>query len=89
MRAGTLSFFYDKLFGCGVNGNLFSVPADPFKLNGAVDEREQGVVLADAYVVAGLEFGAALSYENISRKHELTVGAFNAEHFGITVSAVV
>ena len=39
---------------------------------GVDKERKQRIVFADAYVIAGFEFGAALSYENVSRKHELT-----------------
>ncbi len=77
------------LFRYGIDGNLLSVFADPFKPYGSVDKRKERIVFAQTYVVAGLEFGAALSYEDIARKHELTVGTLNAEHFGITVSAVV
>ncbi len=79
---------YD-LFCYGIDGNLLSVFAHSFKLNGAVDKRKERIVFAQTYVVAGLEFGAALSYEDIARKHILTVGTLNAEHFGVAVSAVV
>jgi hypothetical protein len=83
------SHFNFLLFGYGINGNLFAVFAHSLELNLSVDERKQRIVFADAYVIAGFEFGAALSYENVARKHELTVRALNAKHFRVTVSAVV
>ena len=36
------------------------------KRNAAVDQREQGVILADADVRAGIEVGAALTHENVA-----------------------
>ena len=81
--------FFDFLFCDGINANLLSVFAHSFKLNGAVNKSEQSIVFSHSYAVACLELGAALSYKDISRKHVLSVRALNAEHFGITVSAVV
>ena len=73
----------------GVNGNLLAVLAYALKLYGAVDERKQRVVLADAYVIAGVELCSALSYKNDARKHKLPVGALDAEALRLAVAAVV
>ncbi len=82
-------FRFNFLFSLGIDGNLLAVLADPFKPYDAVGKSEERIVLAHANVVARLEFGAALSYEDIARKHELSVRALYAEAFCVTVSAVV
>src|SRR5436305_448352 len=45
----------------------------------AVDEREKGMVLAHAHVHARIEFGAALTHEDVARDCELTAELLHAE----------
>ena len=47
------------------------------ELDHAVDECKQGVVLADTYVVAGVEVRSALSDENVSG-----VGKYSIARYG-------
>src|SRR5690606_41808960 len=51
-------------------------------------EREQGVVLADADVVAGVVLGAALADDDVAGEHELAAVALHAEAFRFRVAAV-
>lgn len=81
--------FSNLFFGNRINGNLLTVLAHSFKPYNTVDKRKECVVLADTYVIAGLKLAAALSYKDITCKHELTVGTLHAQTLGVTVSAVV
>src|SRR3546814_2125270 len=51
----------------------------------AFDEREQRVILADAYIAARIEFGSALAHEDVARN-----GDFAAEllHAGKTACRI-
>ena len=82
-------FFIELLRFYFVNADLLSVFAQSFKADDAVDKREKGIVFADADVVAGVELGAALTDENIARKHFLPVRTLYAEAFRLAVAPVV
>jgi hypothetical protein len=43
-----------------------------FKVNHSVNQREEGVVSSAAYVFAGVQLGAALANEDVTREHTLT-----------------
>ena len=72
-----------------VNADLLSVFAQSFKADDAVGEGEEGIVFADADVVAGVELGAALADENVAGEHGLAVGTLDAEEFCLAVSTVM
>ena len=72
-----------------VNADLLFVFAQSLELHDAVGQSEQSIVFTDTDVVAGMEFGASLADENISRKHGLAVRTLYAETFCLAVSAVV
>jgi hypothetical protein len=50
----------------GVNGNLFTVTSQAFKGYDAFDQREQGVVLTAAHIVARMNLGAALTVNDVT-----------------------
>ena len=53
------------------------------ELHGAVDQREQGVILAHADVIARVELGTALANENVAGLDQLTAVALDAKSFGV------
>jgi hypothetical protein len=55
----------------------------------AVAQREDGEVLAEAGVAAGLELGAALADEDVAGGDDLAVEALHAEALGLAVAAVL
>ena len=69
--------------GIDVNAPVAAVEADV-----AVGEGEEGVIAAHADVIAGVEFGAALTDEDGAGGDELTAVAFHAEALAVTVAAV-
>ena len=77
-------------------GSLGSVHADALlvlslmlKLNGTVDQSKEGIIAADADVVAGTDMGPSLTNDDIAGKNFLTVGALYAEALGFTVASVL
>src|SRR5579859_199601 len=53
-----------------------------------VDESEEGMIAANANIVAGLDFGAALAHNDAACRYQLPVEAFHAEHFGLAVASI-
>ena len=51
--------------------------------DGAVLQREQGVILAATDVVARVVFGTALANNDVASQNELTAVAFDAEALGM------
>src|SRR5690606_3160172 len=58
------------------------------ELDDAVGQREQGVVLADADVVARVVLGAALADDDVAREDGLAAVALDTQSFGFGVAAV-
>ena len=79
----------DLLCVCCVNADSLAVTGDVFKFNLTVDESEQGIVLTDTYVIAGMDMGSALSDDDVAGNDGLTVCLLHAKAFGLTVSAVL
>jgi len=52
------------------------------ELHRAVDQREQGVILAHADVVTRVELGTALANDDVASLNQLTAVALNAKSFG-------
>lgn len=62
-----------------VNAGALSVLADALKAENAVDLCEQCIVRALADIVAGVNVGSSLLYENVAREDLLSVSALYAE----------
>ena len=60
----------------------------PGELNLALDEREEGVVLATTDVLAGVDMGAVLADENLAGLHGLTVITLGAQTLAARVATV-
>src|SRR5262249_23956160 len=58
------------------------------KLDATVDEREQGMVLGQAYIGAGVPLGAALARDDVAGKHVLAAENLQAEPLTVRVAAV-
>ncbi len=52
------------------------------ELDGAVDQCEQGVILAHADVIAWVELGTALANDDVAGFDQLTAVALDAKSFG-------
>ena len=72
----------------GVNAYALAAAMLRFETKNAVDLCKQGIVLADADIVAGVEMGTTLTNEDIACKNELTVRTLGSETFGFAVAAV-
>ncbi len=57
------------------------------KLDGASGEREEGIIAGALHVLARVPFGAALANDNVADFGDLAAEQFNAESFGLRVSA--
>jgi len=72
-------YLYDLLF-C-VYADLLFIFAFALEFNNSVDKCIESVVLTDTNVVANVEFGSSLSYEDVASQYELTVGSLRSESF--------
>ena len=80
--------FTTKLLFC-VDGAHLAVLAHTLELDLAVDQSEQGVVLADTDVVARMNVRASLTNEDVASQNELTVSALRAESLRLRITAVL
>jgi hypothetical protein len=62
-----------------INADEFSGATFVFKLNDAIDQCEQRIILATANVVAGFPSGAALARNNISAENFLAAEFFKSQ----------
>jgi hypothetical protein len=62
--------------------------ASAFKGHNPIHFCKDGMITAQAHIVAGLVFRAALTNQNVSGAHELTTIAFHAQTVGIGISTV-
>jgi hypothetical protein len=54
-----------------------------FKLDFTVRQGKQGMIAADSDVVAGVEAGSPLAYDNITGQHGFTTVAFHTKVLGV------
>src|SRR5579862_2884993 len=80
-----------RLF-CGfcrhVHADEFAAKLAVVEHDAAVDEREQGVILADADVAARIEFGPALADEDVAADHGFAAELLHAEALACGITAV-
>ena len=72
----------------GINADLLVRLALTLELDDAVNLGVQGIVIADADIVAGMDYSAALANQNVAGEYELTIGALNAQTLRGRVTAV-
>ena len=72
-----------------VNGALTAILALALELDGTVNQSEQGVILADTNVGAGMDVGASLANQDVASQDELTVSTLAAQSLGLGITAVL
>ena len=72
-----------------VDGAHFAILAHTLELDVTVDLSEQGVVLANADVVARMDMSASLTNQNIAGQNELTISTLRAQTLGLGITAVL
>ena len=82
LKPARIRYFRNDVDVCVLLGAL-----DP-KFHDAVSFREQGVIGADPDVHAGAIYGAALTDQNVARKHILTAELLDAQPLGMRIAAV-
>lgn len=95
-RGGSLSFSVVGVLlgslghcGRGDDGDEGLVVGLLDELDSAVDEGEEGVVLAHAYVEAWVVYGAALTDDDVASLGSLAAEEFEAKSFAFRVTAVL
>jgi hypothetical protein len=84
-----------KQYVCGysallrlVDRNLFPIFAQMLKADSAAGSGKKGIVASAAYVLAGVNVGAALADEDIASQDELAVGTLGTKTLGLGITAV-
>ncbi len=79
-----------RLLSCfyRVNADLLLVSALALETDNAVYQREEGIILALANVLARMDVGAALANENVAGEGELAVGTLGSKALGLGITAV-
>ena len=72
-----------------VNRNGLLAACDVLELDGTVNESKQGIILADADIVAGMYGSTSLADDDIACLYSLTVGILNAETLCFAVTTVL
>src|SRR5438045_8021882 len=68
--------------------HVFAAELAVAERDAAVGKREQGVILADADVVARVPFGAALAHDDVAGAHGLAAELLHTKALALTVAAV-
>ena len=71
-----------------LDADLLAVTAHALKAHAAIHQSKQGIVAADAHVLAGMDMGAALTHQDVAGQNELTIGALDAQTLRLGVAAV-
>ena len=72
-----------------VNAYALSAAGNGLELDLSVNQSKQGIVGSLAYVVTGMDMGAALSYQNAACSNGLAVCSLNTQSLGFAVTAVL
>ena len=87
-NCGSPSEGYTELL-LSVNGALPAILTHTLELDSTVDQSEQGVVLADTNIGAGMDVGASLANQNVAGQNELTISTLAAQSLGLGITAVL
>src|ERR1700751_5225542 len=72
--------FLRRCYSCfRIYANKLSRAAFVFKLNHAVNQRKQSVILASSDIAAGFPLGTALTRQNVAAEHPLASKFFQAQ----------
>ena len=77
-----------QLLFYSINADLLAVTAHTLELNNAVNLCEKSIVRTLAYIGAGVDVSATLSYKDVTCKNKLTVSTLCAESLGFGITAV-
>ena len=80
---------FQFLFFGRVDAHALAILADPLEPHHAVRQGEQGIVRADAHVVAGMDVGAALPHQDVAGQNKLPVRPLDAETLGLGIAAIL
>lgn len=80
--------FMIQLLG-GVDRDLLAVLAQALETDNTVSLGKEGIVGADAHVLAGVNVRAALTHQDVAGLDELTVGTLGAKALGLGITAVL
>ena len=72
-----------------VNAYLLLISAEALELYGAVNKSEQRIIGTLAYIIAGMNMCASLSYQNGACAYLLHISALYAKSLGLGVTAVL
>ena len=71
-----------------INGNLLALCVEAFELHSAINEGEQGEILAHADIVALVEVRTALTNDDVASLDGFARILLNTKVLGVTVAAV-
>ena len=80
--------FMIQLLG-GVDRDLLAILAQALETDNTVSLGKEGIVGADAHVLAGVNVRAALTHQDVAGLDELTVGTLGAKALGLGITAVL
>lgn len=70
-----------------IDTNLSLILIRPAEFHFAIDKREDGVILAQPHILAGMDVGASLAHQNIASQYRLAIELLDAEPFGLAIPA--
>ena len=73
----------------GVDRDLLAVLAQTLETDNTVSLGKEGIVGADAHVLAGVNVRAALTHQDVAGQNELTVSTLGAQALGLGITAVL
>lgn len=73
----------------GVDRDLLAILAQALETDNTVSLGKEGIVGADAHVLAGVNVRAALTHQDVAGLDELTVGTLGAKALGLGITAVL
>ena len=82
------SDFHGDLLRLGVDADFFSMLAYVLERDDAIHEGEERIVFAFSHVVARMDSGAALAYNNRTGANLLTAKGFDAQTLALAVATV-
>ena len=72
-----------------VDRDLLAVLAQALETDNTVSLGKEGIVGADAHVLAGVNVRAALTHQDVAGQNKLTVSTLGAQALGLGITAVL
>ena len=73
----------------GVDRDLLAVLAQALETDNTVSLGKEGIVGADAHVLAGVNMRAALAHQDVAGQNKLTVSTLCTQALGLGITAVL